>query len=459
MAQRAIRTAVMVAGALALLSSCRHKYENPIAKNTDQPDKVLFDKAINDLEHSHFEVARLEFNTLINTYDSSEYLAKASLGVADSWYREGGSHGLAQAEAAYKDFILFFPAMEEAAEAQEKVCKIHYDQMEKADRDPMHTIRAEEECRAVLTQFPNSKFAPEAEQLLRNIQENLAMGEYKVGKFYQTKGNQRAAANRLEALVDQYPNFSQADDAAWLSYQSYNLLGDRVEKQQIAQLTKLVRDYPLSAHAEAAKEKLQAMNAPVPEADPAALARMKYEMENRGKISLWSGFWGGFSAHPNLALAAKSGAPSMQGFRPTIPLGVPASAPGQAIGGEVTVSTPGDASALETSPDARANPPAGASAAAATGATGSAAPNAATGSAAPNAATGSAAPNAATGSAAPNAAAGAKGSTGQKNQKKVKTPKPPKPPKAAKTTTKKPQLIPAAAAPAAPAAPAPPPQQ
>ncbi len=71
----------------------------------------------------------------------SEYLAKAKLAIADSWYREGGAHGLAQAEAEYKDFILFYPQMEESAESQEKICKMHYQQMDKADRDPTHALR------------------------------------------------------------------------------------------------------------------------------------------------------------------------------------------------------------------------------------------------------------------------------------------------------------------------------
>ena len=146
-----------------LLSSCgirRHKYADPIAKDSEQPDKVLFDRAINDIEHSRYEIARLTLQTLINTYDSSEYLAKAKLAIADSWFREGGAHGLAQAEAEYKDFELFYPNMEEAAEAQERVCDIHYKQMDKADRDPLHAVRAQDECRQLLLQYPNSKFAP-----------------------------------------------------------------------------------------------------------------------------------------------------------------------------------------------------------------------------------------------------------------------------------------------------------
>src|SRR5437016_9352794 len=183
---------ILLAVATSLLNtSCfrKKKYENPITKDTLQPDKVLFDKAVADIERSRFEVARLTLNTMMNTYDTSEYMAKAKLAIADSWYREGGGHGLAQAEAEYKDFILFYPNMEEAAEAQQKVCDIHYKQMEKADRDPKHAMRADDECRLLLTQFPNSKFAPQAQQLLRNIQEVLAQHETAAGFYYYHKGS------------------------------------------------------------------------------------------------------------------------------------------------------------------------------------------------------------------------------------------------------------------------------
>ena len=98
-----VRKALLYAAALAafaiLMGGCRHRYTNPIAKDTEQPDKVLFDKAIEDMEHNRFAIARITLTTLINTYDSSEFLAKAKLAMADSWYREGDAHGLAQAEA------------------------------------------------------------------------------------------------------------------------------------------------------------------------------------------------------------------------------------------------------------------------------------------------------------------------------------------------------------------------
>src|SRR5437763_11896023 len=152
MVSKTLRNAAAVAVVMVLMGGCglrRHKYDNPITKDTQQPDKVLFDKAINDIEHSRFEIARLLLQNLINTYDTSEYLAKAKLAIADAWFREGGAHGRAQAEAEYKDFILFYPQMEEAAEAQEKVCEMQFNQIEKADRDAIHALRAEDECRQV----------------------------------------------------------------------------------------------------------------------------------------------------------------------------------------------------------------------------------------------------------------------------------------------------------------------
>jgi outer membrane protein assembly factor BamD len=350
-----VRTSVL-ALVVVVASSCgfrRKAYENPINKDTEQPDKVLYDKAIADLEKGRYEVARLVLQNLMNTYDTSEYLAKAKLAYADSWYREGGSNGLAQAEAEYKDFILFYPTLEEAAEAQEKVCMIHYKQMEKADRDMLHAIRAEDECRNLLVQFPNSKFAPRVAQTLRNIQEVIAEGEFRRGSFYANKGSYPAAANRLQALVDHYPLYSRADEANWLLGGSYEKMPPRFRQKAGDAYARIVREYPLSGFVEDAKKKLAQLEIAVPEPDPVAYARMKYEIENREGMGPLDQFWGIFKKSPDTRAAAKSGTPAMTSLRPTVPLSVPT--PGQTGGftGDVTAQPVGDNSALDTQPDAR----------------------------------------------------------------------------------------------------------
>ena len=354
------QSVLLVCVCLALLSGCRKKkYENPITKDTQQPDKVLFDKSVADIERGRYEVARLTLQTLINTYDTSEYLAKSKLAIADSWFREGGSNGLAQAEAEYKDFILFYPTMEESAESQEKICMIHYKQMEKPDRDINQAQRAEEECRQVLNQFPNSKFAPRVAQLLRVIQEAIAEGEYRVGAFYHKKGSFPAAANRLQTLTDHFPIYSQADESLWLLGDAYSKMGNRFRERAGQAYSRLVKEYPLSARVEEAKKMLKQMEMPVPEADPAAAARMKYELENRAKAGILDKTLGFMKRGPDARLAAKSGEPAMTPMRPAIPVSVPVVAPA-AIGGttDVTVQQVGNSTALDTNPDARQIQPA-----------------------------------------------------------------------------------------------------
>jgi outer membrane protein assembly factor BamD len=358
------RRALLPVLSIGLLASCIHKkYETPITKNTQQPDKVLFDQAMHDIEHGRYEVARISLQTLMNTYESSEFLAKAKLAIADSWYREGGANGLAQAEAEYKDFILFYPNMPESAEAQNRVCEIHYKQMDKSDRDWSQTLRAETECRTLLVQFPNSKFAPLAAQRLRNIQESLAEHEFVVGDFYHKRDMNPAAANRLDTLVGQYPLYSKADEALYEAGDSYSKMGPRFRQKAGEMFARIVREYPLSNRAEDAKRRLEDMEFPIPQVDRAAYDRMKYEQENYHRPGLLARSTSFLRGAPDVSHAAKSGQPTMTDPKPTIPASVPvantADAANTTGGGtgttDVSATNVGSDTALEKNPDARSS--------------------------------------------------------------------------------------------------------
>jgi outer membrane protein assembly factor BamD len=350
--------------ALLATSACgfkRKKYENPITKDTQQPDKILFDKSVHDIEKGRYELARLTLNTLINTYDTSEYLAKAKLAIADSWYREGGTHGMAQAEAEYKDFILFYPAMEEAAESQKRICDIHIGLMEKSDRDPNNALRAEYECKQLITQFPNSKFIPETEQKLRQVQEALAQAELGVGNYYFKKGSNSAAENRYHGLVDQYPLFSRADFALWQEADSLRKMGKAAREKEGDALTRIVRDYPLSPYVDPAKKRLTELEMPIPEADPRAVAHMKYEQENRTKLGLYSRGTEFLRRGPDVSQAAKSGMATMTNPKQNVPLSVPVpastaatnAAPTTGVNDVTIAPVANGTSPLDTKPDAR----------------------------------------------------------------------------------------------------------
>src|SRR5213080_3039425 len=227
------RTSVIaLAATLALTTACTNKkVSNPLAKvDSKQPDKVLFDRGMDAMKHNHFDVARLDMQTLINTYPDSEYIARAKLALADSWYAEGGTAGLAQAEQEYTDFKTFFPNMPEAAEAQLKIANIHFSQMEKPDRDFTHAKRAEDEYKQLIQQFPDSKLVPEAKQKLLQVQEVLAEREFRIGRFYFIRQSYPASIARLRSLTDSYPLYSQADEALYILGQAYEAELNNIRK-------------------------------------------------------------------------------------------------------------------------------------------------------------------------------------------------------------------------------------
>jgi outer membrane protein assembly factor BamD len=96
-----------------------------IAKtSSDQYDVVMFEKAQQALTKSNFADARTILNALIDNHPDSDFVPRAKLSIADSWYSE---HAFKQADAEYRDFVTFFPNRPEVAEAQRRINSMHKD--------------------------------------------------------------------------------------------------------------------------------------------------------------------------------------------------------------------------------------------------------------------------------------------------------------------------------------------
>jgi len=278
--------------------------QNPLANvNSKQPDKELFDKAMKALKKGKYDVARLDLQTLLNTYPDTEYAMRAKLAIGDTWYKEGGSAALTQAEQEYKDFITFFPNTPEAAEAQMKVGDIYFQQMEKPDRDPQNAMHAEQEYRTMLQQFPDSPLVPRAKQRLREVQEVLAQRQFEIGQFYASRENWTASIARLQTVADSYPLFSKSDQTLITLGDAYVTQAQMTQRLNLAPKVKeelvqayndraaaaydrVVTRYAMAPHVEDAKDRLIAMGRPVPEPTQAELAESEAEEGSRINVRL-----------------------------------------------------------------------------------------------------------------------------------------------------------------------------
>ena len=151
-----------------LTAACTNKksVDTQAGVGRKQPDKVLFDKAMDAMPPvTAFDVSAPDLadpDQLL--LPDSEYITRAKAGSGPSvvcrrWNRR---HWL-RPSRNYSDFEIFFPNMAETAEAQLKIANIHYQQMEKSDRDftPMPNAPRTNAASWCWT-YPDSKLVPES---------------------------------------------------------------------------------------------------------------------------------------------------------------------------------------------------------------------------------------------------------------------------------------------------------
>jgi len=250
-------------------------------------DRELFRQGVEALRKGSYDEGRILLNTMINTYSESPLIKMSKLAIADSYYLQGGSKGLAQAEVEYRDWIQFFPDDALADDTMLKIAEIHLKQVMAADRDTTHARLAERQLKDLLRRYPNTDSKDQVEALMNQVQEILAMHELKVARFYfNVREFAPAAQMRTEEILNKYPNFSRYDEALFLHARAMELQEDTETASR--NLTQIVANHPHSEYAERAKEMLKKWGKPLPESDPAKVA--SGPAEGKGLPSRFAGF-------------------------------------------------------------------------------------------------------------------------------------------------------------------------
>lgn len=271
---KAVKILVLVLAVALPFAACGGKPKNRLtleeAKGPGR-DRELYRQGIDACRKGNFEECRILLNTMINTYTDSPMIKMAKLSIADSYYLQGGSKSLAQAEVEYRDWIQFFPDDRLTCDTMMKMAEIHLKQVIAADRDTTHAKLAERQLKDMLRRCNDAESKQKAEPLMNKVQEILAMHELKVARFYFViRGSAQAAQMRTEEILNKYPNFSRFDEALFLHAKAMELQEDTETASQ--NLARIVAGYPHSDYADKARETLKKWGKPVPEADAAKVA-------------------------------------------------------------------------------------------------------------------------------------------------------------------------------------------
>jgi len=169
----------------------------------------------------------------------------------------GDAVNLVEAQYKYRDFINRYPGSDRADYAMLQIAMISYKQMERPDRDQAKTKEAVEKFNDMIKAYPNSALRAEADKHLGDALDRLAKHEQIIARFYMKRKDYNAAIQRLNFLVDSYPNYS---DRASVFYDLGTALAGMGRKAEARlYFERVISEFPKSEYADKAKKKLDEM--------------------------------------------------------------------------------------------------------------------------------------------------------------------------------------------------------
>jgi outer membrane protein assembly factor BamD len=196
-------------------------------------------------------------------------------------------------------------------------------------------MHAQEEYRLMLQQFPDSTLVPQAKQRLREVQEVLATREAEIGSYYASRENWPATIARYQTVSDIYPLYSHMDDVlvglgdAYESEARIVRMQRQLPEDARARLIsiyeghaadayrKVALEHSASPHVEDARDRLAAMNLPIPTPTPEQVAASTLE-NSRGQYNLQSRAMLMVLRRPDVVTAARIGEPPLNDAKATM---------------------------------------------------------------------------------------------------------------------------------------------
>jgi outer membrane protein assembly factor BamD len=221
---------------LAPLGGCSTFGGDTASLATPDPVEKIYADADALLTSGDYKGAATKFEDVERNYpfsnDPSKPYARKSLALAAYAYYKAGDYD--NAIAAGKRYTSMHAGTEDAPLAHHVVAMSYYDQMQDASRDQTFTKKAIEEFDILRRQYPESKYAQEAENRLRVANDQLAAADMEVGRYYLKRKNYLAATNRFKAVVSDHQNTKHVEEALQRLVECYMALGIRPEAQTAA---------------------------------------------------------------------------------------------------------------------------------------------------------------------------------------------------------------------------------
>ena len=220
--------------ALVFFSSCakvEKKDSVSVKKSLELQVSEAYKEGMKSLEEGDVLFAAKKFNEAEILFPQSEWAPKSALMAAYSYYIQD-YYGDAVSEL--QRFLKIYPKHKNIDYANYLLAVSYYEQIIDEKKDLQSIINAKDQFNLVLTSFPSTEYAEDAEFKLDLINDILAAKEMYIGRYYFDKKKWISAINRFRNVVDQHETTIYIQEALHRLVEIYYILGLKEEAQKYA---------------------------------------------------------------------------------------------------------------------------------------------------------------------------------------------------------------------------------
>jgi outer membrane protein assembly factor BamD len=216
----------------SFLIGCADNPKSPIDAFKNQSEEKIYQDGQKSLAKKHYEDAIQHFEALDALYPFSKHSEQAQLNIIYAYY---ANDDLDSALVAADHYIHLYPTSKNADYAYYMRGIVNFEKnstwvtkfysKDPALVDTTSMQQAFVDFNNLISQYPNSKYAPDAKNRMIYIRNLLAAHELAVANFYFRHKAYVAAANRASYVVEHFKNVPESKEALKIMIKSYRALG------------------------------------------------------------------------------------------------------------------------------------------------------------------------------------------------------------------------------------------
>ena len=192
----------------------------------------LYAEAKDDMAGGRYDAAVKLFESLESRYPFGRWAQQAQIEIAYARYKAGDrALALASLERFMKnypnhpalDYVYYLKGLINFNEQQGWLARLGGQDL--SERDLEAARESFDAFREIVTRFPESRYADDAEARMKFLVNAMASGEVHIARYYYRRGAFVAAANRAQEAIRRYPQAPAIEEALYILMMSYDRLG------------------------------------------------------------------------------------------------------------------------------------------------------------------------------------------------------------------------------------------